>query len=76
MQLCDGRVYHRVGPARECRMTRTMMLPVFADASRSRTCAVLEITPRPGAGMSYESIFGWARASLEVRTHPPPPPAS
>lgn len=66
VQQCNVSIYLRVKDAQACRVSSTVLLPLFSDKVRKNPVAVLEVTQFHGGNTSYETVFDWARSHLEV----------
>lgn len=66
IQQCNMSIYLRAKDAKACRVSSTVLLPLFGDNSRRSPAAVLEVTQFNGNSTSYPMVFHWARHHLEV----------
>ena len=59
-------IYLRAKDAEACGVSATLLLPVYTSPQLQNAAAVLEVTQFNSAGITYATVFEWARLALEV----------
>lgn len=59
-------IYLRARDAEACRVSATLLLPIYTSPQRQNAAAVLEVTQFNSTGITYATVFEWARLALEV----------
>lgn len=67
VQNYENSIYLRAKDAQACRVTSTLLLPVYTSPVRSKAAAVLEVTQFVSSGITYNQVFDWASEAMEVR---------
>ena len=66
VRRCNVSIYLRVKDAQACRVSSTVLLPLFSDKLRQKPVAVLEVTQFNDSNTSYSAVFDWAQRHMEV----------